>query len=67
MVLRDACVIIEFKSGAEDEDLRKLAVKAIDQIEKKGYGFGSKHPIIGIGVSCFKKHCKVAGRMILHS
>ncbi|MDR1537647.1 MAG: ATP-binding protein [Clostridiales bacterium] len=67
MELRNVCVIIEFKSGAEDEDLLKLAMKAIDQIEEKRYGFSSKFPVIGIGVSCFKKRCKVMGRWVDYS
>ncbi|MDR1536643.1 MAG: ATP-binding protein [Clostridiales bacterium] len=64
MDLRGVCVIIEFKSGSEDEDLLKLAADAVDQIENKRYGFGSKLPVMGIGVSCCKKRCKVKGRWI---
>ncbi|MDR1542230.1 MAG: ATP-binding protein [Clostridiales bacterium] len=67
MDLRKVSVIFEFKSGAEDEDLHKLSIKAREQIEEKRYGFGFTLPIIGIGVSCYKKHCKVAGRWIDYS
>ncbi|MDR1540478.1 MAG: PD-(D/E)XK nuclease domain-containing protein [Clostridiales bacterium] len=64
MDLRGVCVIMEFNSAAEDEDLLALAKEAVDQIEKKRYGFGSKLPILGIGVACCKKRCKVTGRWI---
>jgi hypothetical protein len=39
MDLRGVCVIIEFKSGSEDEDLLKLAADAVDQIEGEALWF----------------------------
>jgi hypothetical protein len=67
MELRKICIVFEFKSAAEDEDLMCMAVKAVDHIKEKRYGFSSEHPIIGIGISCYKKRCKVIGRWIEHS
>ena len=63
----DFNVIIEFKKARkETEDLDELAVKAIEQIDKRKYyaKFPDTMPLYKVGVGCYKTECSVV--TVLH-
>ena len=55
-------VVIEVKY-ADDGDLEKGCMKALEQIEKNGYAQqlvdDGMHAVMKYGVACYKKRCRV--------